>query len=157
MAIKGTIAPGAGISRGGIVDRVKTLQGKPIIRDLPSVSTYSSGRGRGSSSGGRSSGGGSSQPQPQPQAQVKPIDPIEQLREVITTGTNQINTIKSLNNENLRPIDSFQANTPLGKKLGFETTRSLFEKGAFGSVLKLEEQATQPFTDRGFDVAQGLK
>ena len=110
--------------------------------------------------GGFSHGSGwnsdSSSSSSQPKPQIKTIDPISEIEQIKPTSPNQ-QKIKSLNNENLKSIDSFQANTPLGKKLGFETTRSLFEKGAFGSALKLEEQATQPFTDRGFDVAQGVK
>ena len=106
--------------------------------------------------GGFSYGSGWASDSSQPKPQIKTIDPVIEIEQSKPTSPSQ-QKIKSLNNENLKSIDSFQANTPLGKKLGFETTRSLFEKGAFGSALKLEEQATQPFTDRGFDVAQGVK
>ncbi len=68
--------------------------------------------------GGFSYGSGWASDSSQPKPQIKTIDPISEIEQSKPTSSNQ-QKIKSLNNENLKSIDSFQANTPLGKKTRF--------------------------------------
>ena len=58
---------------------------------------------------------------------------------------------------NKNQLDTFTTSRPTGTKVRTESAGSLLEKGAFGSVLRLEDEDIQPFTNQGLDLGLAIR